>query len=90
MPVISSEWIKLGIWTNSKKYTIQAFLIINKTLSETVNSWKEMIRVVELSHGKKAMDGEVLDRRSFISEGSEVAGEVVQRERSIVHELDNE
>lgn len=35
------------------------------------------------------MDGEILDGRSFITEGSEVAGEVVERERSIVHELED-
>lgn len=35
------------------------------------------------------MDREILDGRSFIPEGSEVTGEVVKRERSIVHELDD-
>lgn len=35
------------------------------------------------------MDGEILHGRSFFTDGSEVAGEVVERERSIVHELDN-
>lgn len=45
---------------------------------------------VELPHGKKAMDREILDGRSFISEGSKISGEVIERERRIVHELDYE
>lgn len=45
---------------------------------------------VELAHGKRSMDGEILDGRSFIPEGSEVARKVVDRERGIVHKLDNE
>lgn len=61
--MISSDGIKLGIWTNPHKFTIQAF-------------WK-----------KSMDDGEILDRGSLIADGSEVAGEVVERERSIVHEL---
>lgn len=63
---------------------------INRRLIRTLKPGKVFKVEGSGTHGKKSMDGEILDRRSFIAEGSEVAGEVVERKGSIVHELDDD